>query len=173
MQTDLTPVDAARFWSKVAERANSDGCWLWTGAQNKRGYGIFRAHRKNLYAHRVAFALTERPVTSAVLVCHRCDNPPCCNPAHLFAGTPADNTADMVAKGRQIKGDRQVFRMHPERAPRGERNAHAKLTWENVREIRRLHAIGVQGRTMTRMFGVNDSTVSKVIRGTSWKEHPA
>lgn len=84
-----------RFWSKV-DRRGPDECWPWLAAKSATRYGVFDKTR----AHRVAYALTHGLIPEGRIVCHRCDNPPCCNPAHLWLGTPKDNTADMVAKGR-------------------------------------------------------------------------
>jgi len=83
-----------RFWSRVVR---SEGCWEWTGA-NVRGYGqISVGGRRRVYAHRASFELAHGPVPANKMVLHRCDNPPCCNPAHLYAGTAQDNTNDMYA----------------------------------------------------------------------------
>lgn len=98
---DLTAAEIADFWSRVDR---SDGCWTWTRDFHSGGYGIFRRHAdrtRKVTAHRVAFALEVRPLLAGEVVRHTCDNPPCCNPAHLVAGTQADNVRDAVARGRQ------------------------------------------------------------------------
>jgi hypothetical protein len=93
---------ADRFWPKVEK---TDGCWLWTGATDRRGYGkIFDGAGKLLIASRVAHELCIGPIPDGLCVLHKCDNPPCVNPDHLFLGTFGDNTQDMLAKGRNRNG---------------------------------------------------------------------
>lgn len=87
-----------RFWEKVEK---TDTCWIWRGATNSRGYGVIQLNKKAQYAHRVVLELVGTPVSTGLIVCHRCDNPPCVRPDHLFIGTVQDNSDDMKAKGRQ------------------------------------------------------------------------
>jgi hypothetical protein len=113
---------AERFWPKVDK---SGECWIWRGAKNRNGYGTFMLGEFQARAHRVAYELTYGPILDRLMVCHHCDNPPCCNPAHLFLGTVADNAADMVKKGRQARGDHHGFRLHPESVLRGQANGNS------------------------------------------------
>lgn len=92
--------NVAKFWSKVDKSGGPEACWPWTGATNELGYGVTQFDGRAALAHRKAWALTNGPIPDDKLVCHRCDSPPCCNPAHHFLGTNADNMADMAAKGR-------------------------------------------------------------------------
>jgi hypothetical protein len=91
-------VDMDRFWSKVAKGAD-DACWLWQAGRFKSGYGAFAMRPHTKRAHRVAWELVNGPIPDGLHVLHECDTPPCCNPAHLFLGTHADNMRDRQSKG--------------------------------------------------------------------------
>lgn len=90
---------APRFWAKV-DRRGPDECWPWSGSRKPRGYGHFIIGRRDHNAHRLAYELANGPITDGMHVLHSCDNPPCCNPAHLFLGTHTDNMHDMRLKSR-------------------------------------------------------------------------
>ena len=92
-----------RFWTKVERRADGE-CWPWTARCDDAGYGSFKVARRLVKAHRIAWELTHGMIGDGLHVCHHCDNPPCCNPAHLFVGTRSDNMRDMAAKGRKRGG---------------------------------------------------------------------
>lgn len=145
-----------RFWSKVSK---SDGCWLWTGSHTKAGYGNIGGERNstNRYAHRVSWEIHFGPIPDGMEVCHSCDNPPCCNPSHLFLGSHADNMADRDAKGRDNHA-------------RGAAAGRAKLTEDQVVEMRRLYATGRYSQSaLGRMYDIDISSARKTIIRQYWK----
>lgn len=145
-----------KFWSRVDK---SGECWIWTAGKNPRGYGNFMLRRLcPLLAHRFCYTVTHGPIPDGMWVLHRCDNPSCCNPSHLFLGTPQDNSDDMVAKGRGRGG------IHL-----GERNANAKLTAEQVQEIRQLRAAGATLKSLGAQFGVHLATIGKISSNATWR----
>jgi hypothetical protein len=149
-----------RFWEKVDR---SGECWVWTGRRTPRGYGEFGLHKpgRSSRAHRVAWELTHGPIPDGMCICHACDNPPCCNPAHLFLGTSADNTRDMDEKGRRVVGLRPVY-------PTGETHPMAKLNSAQVAEMRALRSNGWGERQLAARFGVGHSQVHRIVSGQSW-----
>lgn len=121
-------VDAA-FWAKVQ---HSDGCWLWTGCRNQKGYGQFRnEYGQNEQAHRYAYRRTVGPIPEMAVVCHQCDNPPCVKPAHLWIGSVADNQRDMARKGR-VRYDLEALAKGRRKTPR------PKSAYLQAWEVRRL-----------------------------------
>lgn len=156
-----------RFWSKVSRGPD---CWTWGAATDRDGYGWFKRDGRQVYAHRVAYEITNNAQPGALQVCHSCDNPSCVNPAHLFLGTQADNSADMTRKGRQARGDRHGARLHPDTVRRGEANlGGGKLTATQVADIRRIYAAGGSTQTqIAKRFNVTQSLVSAITRRAAW-----
>ena len=165
-----------RFDSKWIPEPNS-GCWLWDAGLGSRGYGQFEmgTHRRqhSVGAHRVSWELHRGKIPEGMFVCHRCDVPSCVNPDHLFLGTPADNTADMMAKGRRRepvvknrrRGDNHPSRLKPECLVRGEAHHSAKLTADAVRHIR---SRPMPGRKLAALYGVAHNTILRVQNGKIW-----
>lgn len=166
----LDALDATRFWENV-QRGDPDDCWLWKASKFTGGYGQFKAQGETLKAHRVAYYLQYGVDPLDMVVCHACDNPPCVNGKHLFLGTVADNSADMVAKGRaaRLVGDRHWSKRRPERITRGEKVGGSKLAADQVRQIRSLYAGGgITQEELALQFGVKRRTIGKIIKGQNW-----
>ena len=171
-----------RFWSRVQK---GEGCWLWTGPLDNKGYGLEMDGDKIRLAHRLMYERSRGPIPAGLFVCHHCDNPRCVNPEHLFLGTLQDNVADMVAKGRQLKGERHPMHLrpeirptgvrngmhtHPEARQYGERNHKARLTQAQVLEIRELYATGAYRQAdLAARFNVGKSNISAIVRGETWQ----
>lgn len=157
---------AERFWTK-ARVGDPEQCWEWQASRTKVGYGKFTTrHQYWEGAHRIAWMLTVGPIPDGLSVLHRCDNPPCVNPGHLFLGTQTDNMADMNKKGRVAKGDRHKSRTKPESVARGEAVWMAKLTEDDVRAIRASAEIG---RVLAARYGVQREAIDKIKRRERWK----
>lgn len=157
-------VSAPHFWARVNKtgtvaRPELGACWEWTGFRNAKGYGQFKT---NELAHRFSYELHFGPIPKGLFVCHRCDHPACVKPDHLFLGTPAENTADMLAKGRH--------RTAPHTPLRGEANPGSKLTLADVRTLFRLRSEGLSAARVGRALGVNPETVFKIEKGLAWRD---
>lgn len=158
-----------RFWAKVD---TSGECWLWTGAL-VAGYGSFFVNNAHVKAHRFSYALVHGPIPDGLDCCHHCDNPPCVRPSHLFAGTRLENMQDMVTKGRGVPLEKMWMRVHPERVMRGETHVFAKLTQQQVNEIRSRYAAGGSTQSvLAAEYGVKREAIGKIVRGERWKDFP-
>jgi hypothetical protein len=156
----------AHFWSHVDQSRGHDACWPWIGStfKDRDGYGQFFLCGKNYRAHRIAFMLVKGPLQDDDQSLHRCDNPPCCNPQHLFKGTNLDNIRDRDAKGRQATGDHTPY----ERRARGERSGTAKLTEATARELYALKGTMSQEKAGA-MFHIDQTVVSDLWNHKTWK----
>lgn len=147
-----------RFWSKVEK---TDGCWVWKAACNNKGYGVFydpRKPNKNKmgYAHRMIYEHAVGPIPEDKEMCHRCDNPKCVNPSHLFVGTRKENMVDCSSKGRTRNGVR-----------RGKDNHNTKLNEQAVREIRAV--VNPNVCRLARKYGVTRNPIKQVLDRVTWK----
>lgn len=147
-----------RFFEKINKKGNN-GCWLWVGSR-RLGYGRFYDGRLKalVSAHRMSWEIHfgNRPPND-IKVLHRCDNPSCVNPAHLFLGTQQDNIDDMCAKGRQV-------------APKGSSHHKAKLSEKDVIQIRALRATkGIPTRLLARKFSISVSSIKHILHGDTWR----
>lgn len=162
-----------RFLNKVD--LSLEGCWNWKGCTNNRGYGWFQTGKTSL-AHRISYKLFYGISPKNKLVLHKCDNPKCVNPDHLFLGTHKDNMIDMVNKGRDgkinrinlpILGQKTRFKLGQlvgEKAPK------AKLNWDTIKLIREQLLKGITHKVLGDRFKVNESTISKIKRNLIWVE---
>lgn len=156
-----------RFWSKV-QSGSAEECWPWTGRLMRNGYGVIdragalttNGRRRPVLAHRTALELSGVAVPGDLCVCHRCDNPRCCNPAHLFLGTAKDNIDDMNHKGR---GSAPPVRV-------GSANNKAKLSAEQVVAIREEYARGgISMRKLAAKYSVTFAPIQLILSGKTWR----
>ena len=169
---ELTIEDEERFWAKIKITANPFKCWEWAVGKFKTGYGAFRVKGKTCKAHRVAYYLIHTFTESdKPFICHKCDNPACCNPSHLFLGTPKDNTQDKLSKnrGNLPVGDDHWCHKDPSKVRRGEAHSQSVLTEKEVREIRARYAAGAVQRQMAAEFRISTGTMRDIVHGKIWK----
>ncbi len=147
----LSDSDIARYWTKV-DVGGPDDCWPWKAACVV-GYGAFRVGGKTVRSHRVAIFLSSGKDPAPYLACHACDNPPCCNPAHLFTGTLIDNALDRDRKGRGVIGTK---------------NGQSKLSERDVEEIKKL--CGQKSYSeIGKLFNITPGAISMIRHGLRWK----
>lgn len=149
-------VIVARFWANFRK---SDGCWTWGGPVSAYGYGMIRTGGRgaHVYAHRLSYELHRGEIPPKMFVCHTCDVRTCVNPNHLFLGTHDDNRRDMIAKGRNA---------------RGERAGGAKLTEAQAVEIIEALGRGEGAASLARRYRVNRGAITGIKRGHNWKHLP-
>lgn len=151
----------AGFEARFRTRVDKSGeCWTWLGSIHRDGYGVMWADREarerfglgsfNVRAHRAAWLIEHGPIPAGKVVCHRCDNPRCVRPSHLWLGTPRENTRDAAAKGRLAK-------------------PNAKISAHDVRIIRRRFAAGERSSDIAIDFGISRDQVTNIGAGRSWK----
>lgn len=145
----------ARFFAKIKK---TESCWLWTGSQDKAGYGKISEGQKVRSTHRVSWEIHNGTIPDGLNVLHRCDNPPCVNPAHLFLGTISDNAQDALQKGR---------------IQTGSLSKNAKLSEVAVAAILMDRASGSTIRSIALKFGVTRRTITTIFQGKTYKSEVA
>lgn len=137
------------FWAHCT-KGRPDECWPWTGITAHFGHGKLRFRHAQLYAHRASWEVHYGPIPAGLNVLHKCDNPPCCNPHHLFLGTHADNHADMDDKGRGV----------------------TRLTKSDVVSIRQQAQLGTPHASIASQFGISRTTVWRIVKRKVWRRVP-
>lgn len=169
LQMQVARDEADRFWSRCDRSFGPLSCWPFMGARASNGYGRakmpVRGSRITDRTHRIAFLIAngwmpKGRLRGALVIRHRCDNPICCNPAHLEAGTQADNVADALSRGRHVPPPHFIGADHP----------RSKLTVKTVRQARTLNKDGQSCAALARQFGVGETTMGHVLAGRTWKE---
>ena len=142
-----------KFWAKVdASSYGPAACWIWTGSKDVHGYGKLKRNGKIVRAHRYSLLIAGKDLKPGVHVCHRCDNPSCVNPAHLWTGSAKDNIQDCISKGRRAKY-------------RGSKNHNTKLQFYHVKAIR---ASKEPPSTLATRYGVTEGYIRQIKAKTAW-----
>lgn len=148
-----------RFWASIVKKSD-DECWEWNGAVDNYGYGIMskkiNGKPVTFRAHRFSYELHNKECIKDFIICHKCDNPPCSNPNHLFLGTLADNNRDRNLKGRTVSSP-------------GSRHVKSKLTEYKVIQILTSLKKGETCKSLGKKYGVSSALISQVKRGIIWK----
>ena len=142
-----------RFWSKI-DVSTPDACWEWKAGKSPMGYGRYRLPERAVFAHRYAYELVHGPIPDGLFACHRCDNPGCVNPAHIFLGTHDDNMRDMVSKGRHTAGDK---------------NASRKVSAIEVTQIRARRDAGETLKAIGDSYGITRQAVHLIVTRQTWR----
>ena len=169
----VSPATVYRFFAKIK---GSDSCWEWTASLDKWGYGAFastlKGQKKKVYkSHRFVWMLLFGEIPKGMCVCHRCDNPKCINPCHLFLGTQAENIADALKKGRfRLNGTAKLDGSPINRA-RGERSGQSKLKDSDIIEIRKVYrpySRKFGAPPLAKKFGVSEQMITNIAKRRNW-----
>ena len=142
------------FWRKV-NKNGPNGCWVWTAATKQAGYGMIGFKTKLCLAHRLSWELHNGPIPNGLCVLHKCDNPPCVNPNHLFLGSRKDNNLDKIKKGRSPN-------------LKGSNSGRAVLIESQILEIRELLKTDLTQQEIGNLYGVSRSTIKEIKCGSNW-----
>ncbi len=171
----LSQQEIDNFW-KYVDKSLGHGpkgdCWIWTGGTDPNGYGHFnlKRHKRQCQAHRVAYFLSSKVFNPVLNVLHSCDfgHGGCVRPEHLWQGTQADNLRDMRSKGREARGNKHGSKTHPESLRRGNECSWAKLTDDQVREIRKRAAQGFSHTALAQEFNVGRPMITMIVNRKRW-----
>ena len=154
-----------RFFDKVKI---TDNCWIWTAAKDRGGYGQFFLNKTMVKPHRYSWEYFRRKIPDGLCVCHKCDNPPCVNPDHLFLGTMKDDIQDAIKKGRFHQNNQGFKKGHD--LNKGEKHYNAKLTKEQVKDIRRKYVPWKYTQEkLAKEYNVSQSRISEILSNKYWK----
>ena len=163
MANKYQPVEQ-RLWGRVIKHQDGIGCWEWTGTKTNYGYGQLSVNGKLTRAHRLAYKIVIGEIPEGLHVLHKCDNPSCVNPDHLFVGTHQDNMRDMNQKGRN--------KIKTGVAARGSSVFGAKLTEGDILQIKDMYVRNgyknSNSRELAEKFGVDKSTIIRIVKGKIW-----
>ena len=140
-----------RFWNNVVVLTYDLGCWLWVSRTNEDGYGRTDWKGRSTFAHRVAWELKNGPIPDGLQVLHKCDNPPCCNPDHLFLGTNLDNVKDKISKGRMQR-------------PFGDNAPNTKILSKDILQIVEMWNARNTTEEIAQRFNVHRETIRAVLK---------
>jgi hypothetical protein len=155
----LTEKDSIRFWNKVDI---SGDCWIWTAAKSSKGYGRFKLNGKLQSPHVLSYRMHNEFYDNTLQVCHKCDNPSCINPDHLFLGTRSDNMIDCASKNRISQLPSWVLEK------KGENKHISKLTNEQVKEIKMLLKTSIKQVEIAEIYSVSNNTIGDIKAGRTW-----
>jgi hypothetical protein len=156
---NLPPSGRGRYGSQYSLHLNfvetSEGCWEWSATRAPTGYGIVRYKNKHVRAHRLFWEIINGPIPKGLMGCHKCDNPPCVNPDHIFLGTASDNILDSHSKGRISQ--------------RGSANHGSKLTEKDIVKIFKIRRSGASHVALAKQFGVTSGLICLILQRKIWK----
>ncbi len=161
---------STRLAARVDKSGGPDACWEWRGHRTPLGYGRIgdEGSRRVLLTHRVAWEDVNGPVPDGMYICHRCDNPPCCNPSHLFTGTAADNIQDAKQKGRLPCTKRRREAIFSTGKYHDGIEGRSRLSRDQVESIRASVRGGETMTAVAKRFGITQPHVSRIVRGIAW-----
>lgn len=152
MSDKILPITKERIEAKVSKIPEA-GCWVWMGSTQVRGYGEIISNKRKYLAHRASYEAFVGEIPKGMYVCHACDNVSCVNPNHLFLGTQKQNLQDMANKGRST---------------RGEKNPMAKLSEEDVKDIKYFINTGLSSKDLGVEYGVSSAAINLIKQGKRW-----